>query len=254
MSGRAFLELFRRSNSAYPALRDAQVVGHVVRVARSGFVDVDVGFRSPQTIPATELGSTPPSVGDKHTFVVQSLETPLGEMELDTATRDSHRQVEAVWDEIMRAHKLMMPVKGRILNAVNSGFAVGIGGFVAFLPGSRVSGGQVQVGTLQDFKIMSLVEETRNVVVSCTEDGRELDTVLKHRRLQSAVAGLETGSDRRGSRVLLGKRITSAGGETSPLLARVRAINAERSRQVSSPSAPSQPSGQQQAASSSSSA
>ena len=45
MSGRAFLELFRRSNSAYPALRDAQVVGHVVRVARSGFVDVDVGFR-----------------------------------------------------------------------------------------------------------------------------------------------------------------------------------------------------------------
>lgn len=51
-----------------------------------------------------------------------------------------------------RAHA--PPLQGRVLNAVNAGYAVGIGGIVAFLPSSRVYG-EIRLGHLHDFKARS---------------------------------------------------------------------------------------------------
>ena len=43
-ASRRFLDAFRRSNQSYPALLNSVLTGHVVRVQRSGFVEVDVGL------------------------------------------------------------------------------------------------------------------------------------------------------------------------------------------------------------------
>lgn len=81
--------------------------------------------------------------------------------------------------------------QGRILNAVNAGYAVGIGGLVAFLPSSRVYR-EMRVGELLDFKILSTIEDTRNVVLTAV-DRADIDSVLRSRvRLAESAAASET--------------------------------------------------------------
>ncbi|KAK3275557.1 hypothetical protein CYMTET_16320 [Cymbomonas tetramitiformis] len=77
------------------------------------------------------------------------------------------RRAGLLWQEIQAAAERSQPIMGRVLNAVNGGFAVGVGGYVAFLPTSRVvSTLNIQVGKLQPFNILSIREETANIVLS----------------------------------------------------------------------------------------
>ena len=52
-----------------------------------------------------------------------------------------------------------------MLNEVNAGFAVGLAGYVAFLPLGRSRTTGTTVGQLRSFEVVSLNKETRNIVV-----------------------------------------------------------------------------------------
>ena len=72
-----------------------------------------------------------------------------------------------LWKELEEHYKARKPVLGRILNAVNKGYAVGIAGIVGFCPFSRSSVLTAsKVGLLQPFIIEQMAPERLNLVVT----------------------------------------------------------------------------------------
>ena len=74
---------------------------------------------------------------------------------------------DAIWEQLAEAHKAGIPVKGRVLNELRGGYAVGLSGLVAFCPFTRCSVLTAsRIGILQPFKIDRMTEERRNIVVA----------------------------------------------------------------------------------------
>ena len=63
-------------------------------------------------------------------------------------------RVSALWDELQERYANEQPVMGRVLNSVNSGYAVGVAGAVGFMPFSLCSLlAASKVGLLQPFLV-----------------------------------------------------------------------------------------------------
>ena len=58
----------------------------------------------------------------------------MARMELSNSERERVEREDGVWREIKEHHRKGTHVKGRVLNPVNGGYAVGIAGLVCFLP------------------------------------------------------------------------------------------------------------------------
>jgi ribosomal protein S1 len=75
-----------------------------------------------------------------------------------------------IWQEILEHHKNGTTIKGRVLNPINSGYCVGVGGVVGFLPFSMCSLLTAsKVGLLQDFHVEDAEPAKRNLVLSDPE-------------------------------------------------------------------------------------
>jgi small subunit ribosomal protein S1 len=153
----------------------ARIEGTVVRgtvVAIDGDeVIVDVGLKSEGRVPLREFGSAgqPPEVrvGDKVDVYVERFENRSGEAVL---SRDKARREES-WNRLERAFNEQSKVEGAIFGRVKGGFAVDLGGAVAFLPGSQVDIRPVRdVGHLlnkqEPFIILKMDRRRGNIVVS----------------------------------------------------------------------------------------
>ena len=130
-----FLEnLVRESNASFPNLEGKVVSGIVTKIdSKNGFIDVDVGFKMPSSFVKEELPEDV-KIGDRVPLRVKRLQNPFGEMDVDSASVDQFRKHQLAWDAIARKREKRELVSGRILNAVNGGFAVGVSGHVGFLP------------------------------------------------------------------------------------------------------------------------
>ena len=75
--------------------------------------------------------------------------------------------MQDVWSEIKRRYNAGENIDGRVLNACNGGFAIGIGGYVAFAPLSGCPPWVARkIGVLQPFYIKNLKDgEMKNIVV-----------------------------------------------------------------------------------------
>ena len=60
--------------------------------------------------------------------MVRAIENPMGELELSNRERVKAERDAHVWEEIRRAYQRGGIVRGRVLNAVGGGYAVGIAG------------------------------------------------------------------------------------------------------------------------------
>mmetsp|Transcript_31113 Transcript_31113/g.79876 ORF Transcript_31113/g.79876 Transcript_31113/m.79876 type:complete len:299 (-) Transcript_31113:115-1011(-) len=178
-----FLECLRTSNQTIP-LQGQVIVGRVIAVDKKSVL-VHTGFRAPQRFMRKELSpqclvsranGAPPNLvngkleflpGDVLNLVVRYPWTPYGDMQLEVQKHEAESRLKAVMEELRGAMQTNTPVLGRVLNAVNGGYAVGIGGLVAFLPLSRASMATVKkLGVLQPFHVLSLDEAKMNAVVS----------------------------------------------------------------------------------------
>eukprot|EP00951_Prasinocladus_malaysianus_P010273 scaffold75299_cov25-Prasinocladus_malaysianus.AAC.2 len=95
--------------------------------------------------------------------------TPYGDMHLEVQSYETEAKTRSIVSELKAAQLANQQVMGRVLNAVNGGYAVGIGGLVAFLPASRASLNTVKkLGVLQPFYVIMLDESSNpvNVVIS----------------------------------------------------------------------------------------
>ena len=73
-----------------------------------------------------------------------------------------------------------------MLNAVNAGFAVGLGGFIGFLPSGRARNKASTVGILTDFEVIAVNEESRNVVLGAAPPWKRADAEGRASRRPSA--------------------------------------------------------------------
>jgi len=182
----SFLEnLIRESNASFPNLEGKVVSGIVTKIdSRNGFIDVDVGFKMPSSFVKEELPEDV-KLGDRVPLRVKRLQNPFGEMDVDSVSVDQYRKHQLAWDAIARKRESRELVTGRVLNAVNGGFAVGVSGHVGFLPknlardakGRRLGHDRdatPPIGEAMQFRVLSMTEAggARNFVVS----GPEVET------------------------------------------------------------------------------
>jgi small subunit ribosomal protein S1 len=154
---------------------NSRLEGSVVRGTVVGLDDdiviVDVGLKSEGRVPLKEFGSPgqPPEVriGDPVEVFVERFENKGGEVVL---SREKAKREES-WNRLERAFTDTSKVEGHIFGRVKGGFAVDLGGAVAFLPGSQVDIRPVRdIGPLinktEPFLILKMDRRRGNIVVS----------------------------------------------------------------------------------------
>jgi small subunit ribosomal protein S1 len=146
------------------------VRGTVIAIENDEAV-VDVGLKSEGRVPIKEF-STPGQpvevrIGDEVEVYVERFENRNGEAAL---SRDKARREES-WNKLERAFNDTEKVSGHIFGRVKGGFAVDLGGAVAFLPGSQVDIRPVRDVTPllnkdEPFQILKMDRRRGNIVVS----------------------------------------------------------------------------------------
>ncbi len=136
-----------------------------------GIVTIDVGLKSEGTIQLSEFkvlnSDESVSVGDEVDVFIESFETRSGLIILsrERAIRDK------AWHKFKDIYEKGLNIEGTIIGKVKGGFAVDIGGLVAFLPGSQIdvrpiSDLSVIMHVPQPFRILKMDDKQGNLVVS----------------------------------------------------------------------------------------
>jgi hypothetical protein len=93
-------------------------------------------------------------VGDYVRVRLAELFTPYGDPQLEPVRTSRAARDKLVWRELERRMRQGQAVGGRVLNACNGGYAVGVGGYVALLRTEQAPAEVVRaVGTLQPFYV-----------------------------------------------------------------------------------------------------
>jgi small subunit ribosomal protein S1 len=166
----AFAAMLEETLGQSDRLEGTVVRGTVVAIDNDDVI-VDVGLKSEGRVPLKEFGThgQPPEVkpGDTVEVYVERFENRSGEAVL---SRDKARREES-WNRLERAFNESGKVEGSIFGRVKGGFAVDLGGAVAFLPGSQVDIRPLkEVGHLlnkaEPFQILKMDRRRGNIVVS----------------------------------------------------------------------------------------
>ncbi|HMR32004.1 MAG TPA: 30S ribosomal protein S1 [Geminicoccaceae bacterium] len=166
----AFAAMLDEALGQTDRLEGGVVTGTVVAIDGDEAI-VDVGLKSEGRIALKEFanpGQAPEvKVGDRVDVYVERFENRTGEAVL---SRDKARREES-WNRLERAFTDQSKVEGAIFGRVKGGFAVDLGGAVAFLPGSQVDIRPVRdVGHLlnkqEPFLILKMDRRRGNIVVS----------------------------------------------------------------------------------------
>ena len=165
-----FAAMLDESLGSGSRLEGSVVKGTVIAVDNDEAV-VDVGLKSEGRVALREF-STPGNpvevqVGDNVEVYVERFESKTGEAVL---SRDKARREES-WNRLERAFNEQEKVEGSIFGRVKGGFAVDLGGAVAFLPGSQVDIRPVRdvsplVNKQEPFLILKMDRRRGNIVVS----------------------------------------------------------------------------------------
>lgn len=136
----------------------------IAKIALSDITPECILSRAPDDGITRDLGEV--RVGDTVQVYLEHEETPEGDMLVSGQQAAVRRRVRAVWRELQERLHDGKPIKGRILNAVAGGYAVGIAGLVCFLPNSMVTRGTARrIGELQQFKVAQMTASRNNVVL-----------------------------------------------------------------------------------------
>ncbi len=151
-------------------LEGSVVKGRIIAIDGDEAI-VDVGLKAEGRVSLKEFstaGQAPEvNVGDQVDIYVERFENKNGEAVL---SRDKARREES-WNRLEAAFTAEQKVEGHIFGRVKGGFAVDLGGAVAFLPGSQVDIRPVRevghlVGKPEPFLILKMDRRRGNIVVS----------------------------------------------------------------------------------------
>ena len=174
--------LLRRLNFSLPALRKQLVLAKVLSV------DAENVYVDPEFYGVSEIPRATVNIGNLHTqdgvlperqsvddirpgdllqLQVESEYTPYGDMQLQAVERDPEQHKQQIWQALKELRERDQPVHGRLLNSCSGGYAVGIAGFVAFLPLVRATlETSYKIGMLEPFYLQTLDDSRFRITVS----------------------------------------------------------------------------------------
>jgi small subunit ribosomal protein S1 len=170
--------------------KEGSIVKGSVLEIRPREVLVDIGYKSEGVIPRAEFEDVEDlQVGDEVEVLLMRLENDLGMVVL-SKEKAAYKQN---WDKIVQVAKEGSPIKGKVRGVVKGGLAVYIG-VEAFLPGSQIDimppkDLSQYVGQTYDFKIVKIIEDRKNVVLS----RRELIEQERHEKRQRFLEATKEG-------------------------------------------------------------
>nr|YP_007890674.1 ribosomal protein S1 [Jakoba bahamiensis]AGH24168.1 ribosomal protein S1 [Jakoba bahamiensis] len=170
-----FSDQLKQSAFFKSELSDCFLEGPVISNS-TGVISVDLGLKVPAKFRENELKSSilyssddGLDVGKKVRVSMWTIETSEGDLLCDPYSYEQSLHDSITWNYISKQEF----VKGIVVNSVNGGFSVAIGGIIAFLPRSlaklpRV--GKVEhihslMTTYSLYKVITVNESTKNIVL-----------------------------------------------------------------------------------------
>ena len=172
------------------ALENRIYKGMVLEV-RPTEVLVDVGGKSEGAIPASEFGDiSTVKAGDEVDVLVIQSENDDGMVVLSKKLADE----KIKWEAVFQRYQEGSIVKGLVKSKVRGGLIVDVDGVEAFLPGSQIDITPVHepdgfVGNEYDFKLIKIVPERHNIILSRRELLEEQLAVKRRELLDTLVVG-----------------------------------------------------------------
>ena len=199
-------ELDALLNDSLNQAQENRIVKGMVLEVRPNEVLVDVGGKSEGAIPASEFGgdTTGVKAGDEVDVLIIQSENDDGMVVLSKKLADE----KIKWEAVFQRYQEGSVVKGLVKSKVRGGLLVDVDGVEAFLPGSQIDVTPVHdpdpfVGGEYEFKLIKLVPERHNIILSRRELLEEQLTVKRRALLDTLKVG-----ERRTGRV---KNITDFG-------------------------------------------
>jgi small subunit ribosomal protein S1 len=170
ISASVYDQLLQEYDSKYRNLVEGEIIlGRVLKIGDNE-VYVDVGHKSEGIVPIQEVMTSDGKVGvkpgDEIAVLLESSDNPDGYLILSKEKAERIR----VWDQIEKAYRDNLVLKGRVVEKVKGGLSVDIG-VRAFLPGSQVD--LKPVRNLDHFvnqeirvRILKLDQKKGNIVLS----------------------------------------------------------------------------------------
>ena len=149
-------------------VNEREVVDGTVIALNKREVVVNIGYKSDGVIPMNEFRYNPDiKVGDVVEVYIENQEDKKGQLIL------SHKKARATraWDRINTALESEEIIKGYVKCRTKGGMIVDVFGIEAFLPGSQIDVKPIRdydifVGKTMEFKVVKIIQEFKNVVVS----------------------------------------------------------------------------------------
>ena len=168
ISGLSQEQLEQTYNGTLNKVSSREVVNGTVIGINKREVIVDINYKQDAIIPISEFRYNPDlKIGDQVEVYIENLEDKKGQLNL------SHKKARASrsWELVNKAMEEQAVVKGYIKCRTKGGMIVDVFGIEAFLPGSQIDVKPIRdydayVGQTEDFKIVKINQEFKNVVVS----------------------------------------------------------------------------------------
>ncbi len=191
-TGARYDELLAALNKQDSVPAPGTIVKGTVTGKRGNEVLVDIGCKSAGAIPANEFENPDDvNVGDRFDVLLIELEGENGMVVVSKRQADEKIR----WEAILAKYKEGDTVQGVIRSKVRGGMIVAVDGVDAFLPGSQVDVNPSRdldvyiTGEPQDFKIIKISDERRNIIVSRRELLEAQMAEKKHALLQTLEKG-----------------------------------------------------------------
>lgn len=180
-------------NYASPNLKEGEIMKARVINILNGNVILDFGYKSEGRIDLKEF----PKIEQKDLKIGDEIEVYLDRLENKRAEPVLSREravKEASWDRLKRLCDTGQHTQGEIVARVKGGFAVDLGGAIAFLPGSQVDVKPIKdasplLNVIQPFVILKMDEKRGNIVVSRRAILEESLTAEKDEALSKIAVG-----------------------------------------------------------------
>ncbi|MBQ7667140.1 MAG: 30S ribosomal protein S1 [Kiritimatiellae bacterium] len=171
--------------------QENRIVKGMVLEVRPNEVLVDVGGKSEGIIPAGEFSDISlVKTGDELDVLVIQSENDEGMVVLSKKLADE----KIKWEAVYQRYQEGSVVKGTIEAKVRGGMTVDVDGVKAFLPGSQIDVSPVHdpdpfVGQTFDFKLIKIVPERHNIIVSRRELLEEQLAVKRRELMETLKVG-----------------------------------------------------------------
>ena len=191
-TGARYDELLAALNRQDSVPSPGTIVKGKVTGKRGNEILVDIGCKSAGAIPANEFENADEvKTGDEFDVLLIDLEGENGMVVVSKRQADEKIR----WEAILAKYKEGDTVTGTIRGKVRGGMIVAVDGVDAFLPGSQVDVNPSRdldiyiTGEPQEFKIIKISDERRNIIVSRRELLEAQMAEKKHALLQTLQKG-----------------------------------------------------------------